>query len=175
MASIAAGKYNTLKSLFDKPRYVKPFNNLPVYIASSLAIHNINPKDLTDIYSFTPINDYLYQMIRFSLKDLIPQDDRFNDAFNRFEYFLSLVTLDYNLTFKHIKSAPVGRYALLNQFHRFIDAIQLEAEKAATSWPPFVAGFFEGSLEKYKEMHKILRSEILEVFYMRQLAPSILK
>lgn len=43
---------------------------------------------------YTPLSDYLYELLREPLRDVLPQEDRYTRCFDRFEYLLALVHSD---------------------------------------------------------------------------------
>jgi hypothetical protein len=94
----------------------------------------------------TPVNDYLFDSLRASFRDLLPDDRDYEDAFDRFEYFVSLVKAQSD------SWIPVGRFAWKGPLHRgseVIGRLSSEAASAGADWAPIRSGLFT-SRESFK-------------------------
>jgi hypothetical protein len=103
----------------------------------------------------TPLSDHLFDKLREPLREYLPRDDDYQDAFDRFEYLLGLVYADLNrLVIDNGWWGPVGCFAWrgrhLNQDGRTSQKIAAEIEAEGAGWPLLQAGFFDGSLEQLK-------------------------
>lgn len=105
--------------------------------------------------SWTPISNHLHSALRGFFRDLLPRDEDYDDAFDRFEYFLGLVHAD--LTHWGHNSGwygPPGRHvwkeARLLPAKRLISRIEREIELSWEKWPLVEAGLFGGSIDRAK-------------------------
>jgi hypothetical protein len=101
----------------------------------------------------TPFCDYLFDLVRDPLRDLLPDERAYERTFDRFEYLAALVYADLQLTAgnDHLW-VPPGRFTWKHRFGRVpevIDAVGREAQEAGTEWEPIRAGLF-ASLERFK-------------------------
>ena len=85
----------------------------------------------------------------------MPSDDDYDDAFDRFEYLVSLVETD-------LDSQPNNGYPRYRWFDRrargfnfrrtrLAAGVQKEIDDALEQWPPLQAGLFDGSVERLLE------------------------
>jgi hypothetical protein len=99
----------------------------------------------------TPESDHVHRILRESLRDLIPSDEEYDSAFDRFEAFLGLVFADeYDGRW-----GPVGRFAWKGgrfgtDMSPALASIVEEAESAGEGWGAFAAGLFDRSQEKFQ-------------------------
>jgi hypothetical protein len=94
----------------------------------------------------TPMSDHLAEALREPLRDLLPGDDDYNTAFDRFEYLLTLLATVRGSWF------PMGRFAWRGGYGRLpplFQRIDQEVAEAGASWPPIAAGLFS-SLEEFQ-------------------------
>jgi hypothetical protein len=99
----------------------------------------------------TPVSDRLAILLREPLRGLLPSDERYEDAFDRFEYFLSCVVYDLDALWLY------GRFAMRGTRFGSGDppagtSMLAEATNAGEAWPPLRAGFFSGTLSRFQEV-----------------------
>lgn len=165
IAAVASGNYSLLKHLFalriktDKHRpeepITEPFSPLRV-LAKDLQKQLLPGRDR----DFTPLNNHVFDVLRDPLRDYLPDDTAYDEAFDWFEYLIGLVHCDMTATPEEIERVrsdppngyiwgPVGRF-LWNQ--RSSDTgIQTRTRTEATGHEPEIvtaalrAGFFGSS------------------------------
>ena len=99
-----------------------------------------------------PANNYLFDTLRPVLREYEPSDRKYEETFDIFEYLLALTYLDIVET----QWAPVGRFGWrvrrpgfeATGLSRFVDT----GLKLGDAWPLLRAGFFNGSVERFKEI-----------------------
>lgn len=99
---------------------------------------------------YTPVSDYLFQLLKPVLHDYLPNERQYEDVFDLFEYLLALTYVDA----EGISWSPIGRFGWLyksrwdeSPMYKFINVIK------KTSRHPFLAaGFFGGSLTRLVEI-----------------------
>lgn len=87
------------------------------------------------------------------LREYLPEDDRFQDTFNRFEYLLGLTTVDIKIANNMGIWAPSGLLPYKNHGYaakELIGRVEAEIAAAGTAWPPLAAGMFGGSVEQLR-------------------------
>ena len=95
--------------------------------------------------------------MRDPLREFLPLDEDYQDAFDRFEYLLGLVHADLT-HWEQEKGGcwrPVGcsvcRYGRFRHEGQPSEKIGAEIDVEAASWPLLKAGLFGGSLEQLKD------------------------
>jgi len=98
----------------------------------------------------TPVSDHLAVLLREPLLEFLPGDERYQDAFDSFEYLLSCVLYD------NAKQAwRRGRFTWRGTHFGDNDppvgtALVAEAKAAGEAWAPLKAGLFGGSLSRFE-------------------------
>jgi hypothetical protein len=159
LASVAAGKFETLAAVLTKPK-AKDDQNKSEPICSviyPIAVMEIKFGHLLpglDGHQ-TPVSDHLFGTLRGPLRELLPSDEDYQDTFDRFEYLLGLVHADLNRW--EIQKGwwgPFGCFAWRgSHFHqepRTSHKISTEIEADGANWPLLKAGMFGGSVEQLK-------------------------
>ncbi len=120
-----------------------------------------NPRD------YTPLSDQLHDDLIQQFRNLIPDEARYEEDFDRFEYLVALIYRDIaQQQGDNGQWAPIGcfswraiygpEYSIMAQIGREIDARQ-------GSWLPLRAGFFGGDLERLNEVRGKLDEFITKV------------
>lgn len=105
--------------------------------------------------SWTPISNHLHNTLRGVFRDYLHRDQDYDNAFDRFEYFLGLVNADLT---RWDRSpgwyGPPGRNvwkdARLMPVKRLRGLIDREMELSWENWPLVKAGLFGGSIDRAK-------------------------
>jgi len=125
---------------------------------------------------FTPASNYLFDIIRLLLKDYVPDDNEYEEIFDRFEYLFALNYIDLNksdltnLEEDNNAWAPIGRfgckYRIVGTIHPEDSLLFDYVEYVKNSGPEFElfkAGFFNGSVERFVKIEDAFRKWFLEV------------
>ncbi len=102
---------------------------------------------------YAPVSDHVHALLRPKLKDVVPQESRYDTLFDRFEYLLALVCADFLEKTESRIWCPVGRFGwrFRHDYNRGVaKQIDEEIEKHGAHWPFLVTGLFNGSLERLK-------------------------
>ena len=159
LAAVGAGNYTTLGAILTKPKARDEHNkNVEIcLVVNSIAVNYEGLwKRMPGLeHRHTPLSDHLYAELRGPLREFLPEDEEYQDAFDRFEYLLGLIHAD--LKRREIEAGwwgPVGRFAWrgirLLQDGRCSQKIGVEIEAEGSNWPLLKAGLFGGSLEQLK-------------------------
>jgi hypothetical protein len=105
----------------------------------------------------TPLSDIVHDAMRSGFHDLVPADDEYSDVFDRFEIMIGLLFADSHETWP---GAPTGRFAWRRRDGQgMLEVIRQEENAAADAWPPYRAGFFGSSRDRFvKAFEKVARS-----------------
>lgn len=166
LASVAAGKYDTLAALLTKAKSRDNSNKeLPlVLIANSRTVLTKQMEEyLFPLDEDTPFNKYLYKKLREPLRAFLPDKNKYDDIFDRYEYLVTLITLDINDKMGLKTPIPGGCYYWRNANlpeQRIIVKLQREMGKESKDWLPFKAGLFDGSSTRFQTLSEKVRQYI---------------
>lgn len=156
VASIAAGKYDTLASLINNPVHNDDFERIPlqlklvpIKIVSKDAMNQVLGKNF-----LTPTNEHLFEITYSYLKEFSPDDKTYESIFDRFECLFALRYAD--VLIKQGKSVwgPIGRfgYKLSPYSTNPLKSILSEASEKKDSWEPLKAGLFGGDYVHFEQI-----------------------
>lgn len=161
LGAVAAGKYQTLASLFLTAKIRDAGNQVQ---AICLEIHpgEIMEKNVGQLLpgmkdKRTPVSNYLFIKLRDPLLEYLPDDHDYLVAFDRFEYLLALCYADLSRQECVTEGwfGPFGCFLWRNGRFSSGDAISkiIESEISAdgADWPPLKAGLWGGSLSRLKD------------------------
>jgi len=160
VASVAATAYETLAALLSpriKVRCSAGELALVRLVNTGMVLEDRYAANLEGFQGYsgskpTPFSQYLQTVLRDSFRGLIPEDNRYEACFDRFECILTLV---------HRHLVPDWPIALPGCFawrnRKAWNDIVEEARQAGEEWHPLRAGLFDGSLQKFIEAEAICR------------------
>lgn len=168
IAALAGEQYETLAAILARPKIrrahsnkVEPalaWLNWPSVFGSSPRLSDWLP-ELKGHSS--PESHYLESKLRDPLREMLPDDRKYQMIFDRFECYTSMVYMDL------VKDswAPVGPFAwrTLEEGKYLGDVVREEIEKQGTSWPLLRAGLFDGLAEKALQASDNLNAHVKRV------------
>jgi len=105
---------------------------------------------------YVPKNEYLFKALQPSLDDLLFFGNSYEALFDKLEIFVALVYADLKFDDRGEVWGPPGRFAYKHRERSSLESpfveIMNEANSQGTSWAPFKAGFFSGSLERFNKI-----------------------
>ena len=167
LGAVAARDYKALREVFEAEVPHQPDSSKKVPAVLELYPGSALPAELLKLVNEagrTPASDHIFALLRDDFRELLPDDDEYSAAFDRFEYLISLVTIDLRDKRGNMVWAPTGRFWFHSTWEPqsgVIDSIDKEAVAAGVNWPPLKAGFFDGSQERLKEVTTAYRKDIL--------------
>lgn len=177
MAALAGKRYITLIALMRQVRIRTPQNPRGYPAAYQLVPYRVIDeciaKRLPPVeHHYTPMNTYLFRVLREPLRPVIKIDAEYEECFYRFEYLFALASAfaeeEYGLSGV---AAPVGSYIweqnLRHQPYIF-EATDKELSHQKELWPPFKAGIFDGTFDDflhYKKQADESIKKIIRVHY----------
>lgn len=164
IGALHTGRWGTLKALF----YDRTFNDARGSNRAPLAIA-LSPWEVFGVQearwlpgqdrSYTPAAVHLFTTLRPVLRDLIPDDGRYVDTFDRFEYLHGLVVQDldkqgHRTSFR----APVGCFGWRHKYwspddggHPVGGELSKIIDGDTVTTEPLAAGMFGGDLGRYRK------------------------
>lgn len=159
IASIAAQKYDTLAALLTKAT-VREYSEI-IPMALSINSSRVMETDVGNILLggkqkyYVPVSEHLFAVLRDPLRDILPDDAKYENCFDRFEYFFALIYADMKAKQNQHFWGPIGRFGwkASRSFDKtIIKEIENESSEAKDSWPPLLAGLFDGSFKHFLEV-----------------------
>lgn len=102
----------------------------------------------------TPMSDHLFEVLRNGLIDLIPDDQKYEECFDKFEYYLALLYADYELISGNNEPwAPTGCFQWRYSMCKFstvdmVRATVADVETQSDKCLVLQAGMFGGSVDR---------------------------
>jgi hypothetical protein len=110
---------------------------------------------------YAPKSDYLYDLLRPLLDDLLLLGSEYDAAFDRFEVLYALEYCNqYERNDPYRFWGPIGRFGWKRQV---LQDVVKEAETAGATWAPLQAGLCNGSFERFKVLAEALSGLIRNV------------
>ena len=175
IAAVASSNYGTLGVLLREAKTPASisFHHLEKELIFQVAPANVLDKDtlnaLSGRSSWTPACDRVHDASRDSLRSLVPDDNEFDDIFDRFEYLFALVYFDMasskSVTDPGWTSAPAGRFGWRGRDYgrsgsHVSEALAIENDRQKDAWGLIRSGLFASSM-RFKEVNDSYRTEIL--------------
>jgi hypothetical protein len=172
IAAVVRGRYETLAAIFYEPSVA-----IPNTARREAAIRTLHPYILTPDLSqkFRPNSvDQEAAVVRrlWSKQDLwsavreyVPDDDRFREFYDRFEYLVGLGHVDMRRQAGTENGwAPSGslirrRYEW--RVEEFLSEINAEIQTRGANWPPLQGGLFGGSVERLLAAKQVFDARLL--------------
>ncbi|MEJ2093190.1 MAG: hypothetical protein P8X65_13475 [Syntrophobacterales bacterium] len=170
IAAIAGERYRTFRALLTKAWLIDERKELPVVLGLNIP-RIMEPNEARKLPGMqnhkTPLSDYLFNFLRESFKDFLPQDFLYQIYFDKFEYLSSLVYVDLNKKEVGPKEwGPIGCFGwrrIGQRENTIMEKINLEIENDREKWPPLKAGLFNGSLERFTKVKQAFDTFIADL------------
>lgn len=160
IAALAAERYDTFRALLVDVNIRESGNRDKKPLVLSLYPESVLRKDLAQLLPgmerhYVPLSDYLFDVLRDPLRELLPQDSLYQETFDRFEYLSSLVYIDIGQGDEITRFwAPIGCFGWRGRHSYPIGTIMgevdVEVENSGIDWPVLKAGLFRGSVDRFR-------------------------
>ena len=158
ISAVAAQRFPNLAAILLGPLYYDKFSEKKVPIVAQFHVWSV----FGDTYKiipypnaksrYTPVSDYLFNLLRPMLRDYLPDEQKYEEAFDIFEYLLALTYMDL----VRDSWSPTGRFGWRHKLHgwdRFhLSEFLNKILDQGTDSELLRAGFFGGSVERLKEL-----------------------
>lgn len=165
IAALAAQNFNLLRVLMvdtKTPRYGLENDTPAVMDLFPIRVFSVEGRvasrilNLTQSSSATPMSDKLEIDLRPEFSTMMAEDNEYQRLFDYFEYFRCLVHADWSNQLGGPTSGSIGSFVQRIGRSRFVydplREIKRELERDGTNWGPLQAGFFDGSLDRVRQV-----------------------
>jgi len=168
IAAIAGEQHSRLLRMMTKPQVRSSSAPRPAALAlyPSAVLAQEGGRHLPGMQRrYTPLSDHLHTALREALRDLIPDDVRYDECFDRFEYLLALTHAWLRQPASSSPVGPIGRFGW--KYHRVpglcvMDVIEAELAEQGETWPPLRAGLCGGSVEMLRTVKASVDQQVRE-------------
>ena len=162
ISAIYANKYQNLYQLFHSKGPDPDRSNGSISLLESI---NVGLSDISTGFkrlpgrknNYVPESEHMFVKLQPILDDILFLSTDYEDLYDRFEVIQAL-------EMAHINSkanpnnfwGPVGRFAWKANHGRHSNPLMILLEEAKSSgkdWPPLLAGLFDGSIDRFVEVH----------------------
>ena len=160
ISAIAAKHFHNLAAILKEPKYRESPHDDKKPAIKKLKVewvfknNNWVPRQNAE-RGYTPANDYLFDLLRPALQDYLPEDAGYEETFDTFGYLLALTYLDIVSE----RFAPNVRsgwcYTGANWDRSPLAEFVRKGLEQGSEWGLLKAGFFNGSIERFKEVVEI--------------------
>ena len=120
----------------------------------------------------TPASEYMFKIMKGLLENNIPDDKKYEEFFDMFEYLIGLIYVD--LMFEDVSPEnirfPIGRFAWKyygwgsrRKGSKLINDLIENGLKREKEWALLKAGFFNGSIERFKKCREAYEYRLKEI------------
>ena len=161
IGAVAAGNYPILRSLLhirlSDPKGIVDRSPLVIGLTLGVGAARDRFKALPDRdRQFTPMSEYLFELLQPWLNDVVFMGTEFEAIFDRFEL---LFALEHGHLGEKARPenfwGPIGRFGWKYRKEvagNPVRGLLREASESGQAWPPLKAGFFDGSIERYQNV-----------------------
>jgi hypothetical protein len=171
IAAISAGNYMSLSTLLTTKVRDRATGREPQE-AVVPTVEGILDVDRAELFkslpgyerNYVPRSEYLFKTLQPEIEDLLFLGGSYEESFDRFEVFYTLVRADISMRKSNWVWGPPGRFAW--KFRRDtgenpFSEICSEADQHGGNWLPLTSGLFAGSIDRFKEVATNYREQLL--------------
>lgn len=172
IASIAGNKYATLKALLLDTRVRKSDKEEPtveVLYPTSALDERDGQVVLARPKQALPLNEHMFERLRDPLRGYLPDDKKYEEAFERFEYLLALACVDQQLLRgqSHYVAIPFGRFMWHRRWYGngaayIAETIRAERASQDEAWAPIRAGLI-GTRERFDAADRAISERLAKI------------
>ncbi len=181
IAAVAAERYRNLEALLHRPQlYRWEYSTRATVLLNTCFVFGLRFRKILNDHRWFIFSDRLRNNLRTSLRELLPDERRFDKSFERFEYLQSLDFIDLKENSKDkdlFGEEPLGQFVI--NYHKskdqyperavdlwnVVEEVGTEASRTRQNWLPLKAGFFGGSFERFEKSRQILDGIIANFFH----------
>lgn len=155
LAAIANDDFQSLATLIYDVK-IKSFLDQPQSLSDVFYLDNVLEPRLQKMLptidnNVTPLSNRINKHLQNIFTNLLPQDDEYQNCFDRFEYLFALIQADRSEKAGDDFGGQPGRF-IWRRFRyadSIINEIEKEAKLAGNEWAPLKAGIFDGKMERF--------------------------
>lgn len=173
ISSVDTGKLAVLQLLTSQLRLpylgTSSYDMPAVALSPHVSVNADAARALPDAGRYTPANSHVFAILRPQFRSLIPEDERFNIAFDRFEAFAALVSIDMALERDDELPLPYGRFvwhghpdfvSYPSDRFNILEDLKAEADEAGDGWMPLRNGLFRGLFVRFEMAYTYLLEQV---------------
>ena len=154
ISAIAAKRFHNLAAILKEPKYRDYRYNEENPAIERLDVWSVfestykwMPRQNAE-HEYTLANNYIFDLLRPALHDYLPDDTRYEETFDTFEYLLALTYLDI------VKESysPMGRFGWHYTGRIMNSEFVRTGVEQGSDWGLLKASFFNGSIERFEEI-----------------------
>ena len=157
IAALAGDRYTAFAALLTKAHYLEKGREWPIalYLYPGAVLGSEYGHLLEGLAgSVTPLNGYLYNKLRQSVREFLPRETQYEEYFDRFEYLSALVFADLSEKAGKGITGPPGRFSWRYTRRDMGPSIQgkidLELKNGGKVEALCKSGLFNGSLDRFQ-------------------------
>ena len=157
ISTLAARRFHNLAAILREPKYRDyRYNGIKPSI-DGLNVGSVftNRNEIRYQNGSTPANNYLFDLLHLVLRDYLPDDTKYEETFDTFEYLLALTYLDDVSESCALEGRFGWRYTGDNWNRSHLAEFVRTGVEQGSEWELLKAGFFNGSTERFKEVVEI--------------------
>jgi hypothetical protein len=115
---------------------------------------------------YTPISNHLCDALRPFFKDFVSENTEWEEVFDRFEYIFALSQANQRVNQGLPPGGTIGRFGWKNELDPARQVMNIpgrEAEAQNANWRPLASGLFNGSLERFQQLHRFFVERISQL------------
>jgi hypothetical protein len=169
VTAVASGNYGFLCHIFElkiSRQRDRPEQNVAEILTTLEAMDRSHQQQFLPgrQREFTPLNNYLFEALRLSIRDYIPDDNGYDRAFDAFEYLLGLAYGNATTSEAQLKEAvsdfyirgPVGRFLWRNR-HSDAHIQKLLDFEPGGPYPEMVDGLVHAGMFNSREHFRLVK------------------
>jgi SIR2-like protein len=166
LGAVAANKLETLEALLSGTT-TRQLGREEGPLILECAVPHVVDEDLLPAASgrrdYTPASDRLADALREPLREFLPHQEQYEEAFDRFEYLFALAYADYRERGGDVW-APLGSFGW-RQRRRGDGAVwnkvEAEATKAGAGWGFLQGGLFGGDPDRFRGIQRAFHEQVM--------------
>jgi hypothetical protein len=164
ISATAAEGYGTLLTLLSEVSVQRWGEAEPFFVA--LPLPRVVKEDLLQPEGkpryHTPASDRIADVLREPLREFLPHQRQYDDAFDKFEYLVALAFADHKLKDGQLW-APVGSFGWRQKRRRdsVYDAVAQEVGAQGGEWGFLAGSLFNGSSARFEEVRQAYFEQVL--------------
>jgi hypothetical protein len=167
LIAVAAQNWSSLRSVVVDP-IIDEYNDQAPAVVGLTPTSVLDPgaAQRLDGYErrYTPVSDYLHERLRDYARFDLPEDSRYDRAFDFLELMLALIYVDVSAA--NSSWVPIGRFGWRRRHNPSTDPlarVRTELDRDGASWAPLTAGLFGGSVDRAEQALEVVTENMTRV------------
>lgn len=160
IAAVAREKYMFVRELLTETKVSRSgCTYAGVFYLDPMSCFKETYKFLPCVSQYTPVNQYIYKLLRTDLREILPFEQDFERAFDIFEYLAALLFLDQKVKdpkYREWEVSPYGSYAWKGYggSNNVLDFVS-KGRSLGENWTVLKQSLFGGSMDRFEQLNEI--------------------